>query len=269
MIKGQAYPTDLNDSEWKAIEGLVPEAKTGRPRKWPIREMFNAMFYLLKGGCEWRLLPHDFPPWKSVYTQFRRWRVSGIWEAISQALVKTVRVLAGREAQPSMGIIDSQSVKTREGGEARGVDVYKQIAGRKRHIVVDTLGLILIVLVHSAGIPDSTGGKLVLQGLFERIKNSLHNRWCRMKLIRADGGYEDIASYVKQRFGWRMEVIKRIPGVKGFQLLPKRWVVERTFAWLGRFRRLSKDYERCTATSEAWIYAANIRLMLRRISALS
>jgi putative transposase len=179
-------------------------------------------------------------------------------------LVKLARLRRGRAAQPRIAIIDSQSVKTREGGEARGVDVHKQIAGRKRQIVVDTLGLILIVMVHSAGIADSTGGKLLLQALFERIKGSVHNRWCRLKIIRADGGYADLAPFVTKHFGWRLEVIKRLPGVKGFVLLPKRWVVERTFAWLGRFRRLSSDYERRTQTSEAMIYIANIRLALKR-----
>ena len=267
MITRQAYPTDLNDNEWKIIAPLIPKQTDGRPRKWPIREMLDAMFYVLKSSCQWRLLPHDFPKWKTVYTQFRRWRNAGVWQCISDALVKQVRVKAGREAQPSIGIIDSQSVKTREGGESRGVDVNKRVDGRKRHIVVDTLGLILIVMVHSAGIPDGNGGKLTLQALFDHIKHSVHNRWCRLKTIRADGGYKDIGDYVKKQFGWVLEVIKRKPGVKGFVLLPKRWVVERTFAWLGRFRRLSKDYERRTSSSEAFIYAANIRLALKRLTA--
>lgn len=203
-----------------------------------------------------------------MYTQFWRWREQGVWERISAALVEQVRVAAGRHRQPRHAIIDSQSVKTREGGESRGVDKYKQISGRKRHIVVDTLGLILflLVMVHSAGIPDSTGGKMILQALFDRIKRNVHNRWCRLKIIRADGGYKDIVGFIRQHFGWTMEVIKRAPGVKGFVLLPKRWVVERTFAWLGTHRRLSKDYERTVASSEAMVYIANIRIALRRLA---
>jgi putative transposase len=266
MITRQAYPTDVNDNQWAIVERLIPQASAGRPRKWSACEMLNAIFYVLKGGIMWRMMPHDLPPWKSVYTQFWRWRQNGVWQQISAALVKLVREAEGRPVQPSIGIIDSQSVKTREGGEARGVDKYKQISGRKRHIVVDTLGMILIVMVHSAGIPDGTGGKLVLQALFDRIKRNVHNRWCRLKTIRADGGYEDIVDFVRKTFGWTLEVIKRPPGTKGFVLLPKRWVVERTFAWLGTMRRLSKDFERTTASSEAMIYVANIRLALRRLA---
>ena len=149
----------------------------------------------------------------------------------------------------------------------RGVDVYKQISGRKRHLVVDTLGLLLLVVVHSAGIPDSTGGKQTLQALFERIKRSVHNRWCRLKLLWADGGYEDIVDWVKQHCGWRLEIVRRPEGVKGFVVLARRWVVERTIAWITRSRRLSKDYERCTASSEAFVYIASIRWMLKRLAA--
>jgi putative transposase len=267
QINRKTYSTDLNDTEWEAIAPLLPQATTGRPRVWPLRVMLNAIFYIVRNGCTWRDLPHDLPPWKTVYTQFWRWREDGTWKALNAALVKAVRQAAGREAQPSAAVIDSQSVKTREGGEERGVDVYKQIAGRKRHLVVDTLGLLLWVKVHSAGTPDGTGGKQTLQALFNEIKKSVHNRWCRLKLIWADGGYEDIVTWVKQHCGWRLEIVRRPEGAKGFLLLPRRWVVERTIAWLTRHRRLSKDYERTTASSEAMVYLASIRLLTKRLAA--
>jgi putative transposase len=269
QINRKTYSTDLNDTEWSVIAPLLPVATTGRPRVWPLREMANALFYIVRNGCTWRDLPHDLPPWQTVYTQFRRWRLAGTWAAMNQALVPAVRQAAGREADPSAAVIDSQSVKTREGGDARGVDVYKQISGRKRHLVVDTLGLLLLVVVHAASVPESTGGKQVLGVLFERIKKNVHNRWCRLKLIWADGGYEDIVPWVKQHCGWKLEIVRRPAGTKGFQVLPRRWVVERSFAWLTRNRRLSKDYERKTASSEAMIYAASVRLLTKRLAAHS
>jgi putative transposase len=269
QINRKTYSTDLNDTEWELILPLLPQATTGRPREWPLRLLLNAIFYIVRSGCAWRLLPNDLPPWKTAYTQFWRWRNDGTWQALNAALVVAVRQQVGREARPSAAVIDSQSVKSREGGEARGVDVYKQISGRKRHVVVDSLGLLLLVVVHSAGIPDSTGGKQTLRLLFERTKHSLHNRWCRLKLIWADGGYEDLVAWVKQHCGWRLEIVRRPAGVKGFVHLPRRWVVERTFAWLTRSRRLSKDYERCPASSEAMAYIASIRWMLKRLAAHS
>jgi putative transposase len=267
QINRKTYSTDLNDTEWKLIAPLLPVATSGRPRVWPLRVMVNAIFYMVRQGCTWRDLPHDLPPWQTVYTQFRRWRQAGTWTALNGALVQGVRRAAGREAQPSGAVIDSQSIKTREGGEERGVDVYKQISGRKRHLVVDTLGLVRLVVVHAASIPESTGGKQVLKVLFERIKKSVHNRWCRLKIIWADGGYEDIVPWVKKQCGWQLEIVRRPAGSKGFQVLPRRWVVERTFAWLSRNRRLSKDYERKPATSEAMIYVASIRLLTKRLAA--
>jgi len=263
----QAYPSDLTEAEFNVIKPLLPQPKGGRPRKWLLIEILHAIFYVVRGGCAWRMLPHDLPPWKTVYTQFWRWRKDGTWEKINAALVKAMRERAGRAAQPSAAVIDSQSVKTREGGEERGVDVHKQVSGRKRHIVVDTLGLLLLVVVHSAGLPDGTGGKLTLHALFERIKRSVHNRWCRLKLIWADGAYEDIVDWVKQQFGWTLEIVRRPAQAKGFVVLPRRWVVERTFAWLSRFRRLSKDYERRTTSSEAMVYIASIRRMVKCLAA--
>ena len=259
----QTYPTDLKYTEWLLIAEFFPAHKRGRPRTWEMWQIVNAIVYVTRTSCQWRMLPKDQPPWQTVYGYFRRWTQNGLWARINAALVKHLRTQQGREAQPSAAVIDSQSVKTSEGGEARGVDVHKQTPGRKRHIVVDVLGLLLTVMVHSASLPDGSGGKLTLQRLFDQIKQSVHNRWCRLKLIWADGAYEDIAGWVRQQFGWTLDVVRRPEGTRGFAVLPHRRVVERTSGWLGRYRRLARDYEHTVASSEAMTYIASIRRMLK------
>ncbi len=269
----QTYPTDLNDTEWKLIEQYLPQPKPkgpgGRPREIPWRQILNGIFYIARSGCAWRLLPHDLPHWTRtrVYHYFRLWRKAGTWQAMNDALRQAVRTQAGREAQPSAAIVDSQSIKTAEGGEACGYDAGKKVTGRKRHLVVDTLGLVLIVLVTAASTQDREGARQVLQKLFERIKKSKYSRWCRLKLIWADGGYRgELLAWVKGTLGWTLEIVEKLQGQVGFQVLRKRWIVERTFAWLTRNRRLARDYERLPETSEAFIYVAMIRLMTKRLA---
>ena len=259
----QTYPTDLKYTEWLLIMDFFPTCHLGRPRKWEIWQILNAILYVVRTGCQWRMLPTNLPPWQTVYGYFWRWKRQGLWERINDRLVQKVRIKEGRQAKPSAAIIDCQSVKTSEGGEQRGVDVHKQTPGRKRHIVTDTLGLVLLVVVHSAGLQDGSGGYQTLHKLFELIKRSVHNRWCRLKLIWADGAYSSIVDKVRQNFGWILEIVLRSDTAKGFVVLPRRWVVERTFGWLGRYRRLSRDFEHTTSASETVVYIASIRRMLK------
>ena len=253
------YPSDLTDLQWDNIAPLVPGPKSGgRPRKYDNRSLVNAILYVLVSGCQWRMLPRDFPPWESVYGYYRRWSASGVWTRIHDSLRCTVRRVEHHDEQPSAAIVDSQSVKTTEQGGPRGYDAGKKVRGRKRHLLVDTLGLLLAVVVLPADVQDRDGAKVLLA----QVRRCLP----RLELIWADGAYAGaLVDWVRYRCGWVLQTVLRPVGVKGFVVLPRRWVVERTFAWLNRCRRLSKDYERQSQTMETWVHIAMIRLMSRRL----
>ena len=269
---GLALPSDLTDAEWAVLEPFFPPPSfVGRPRKWPMRRIVEAILYLLRGGLPWRMLPPCFPPVSTVRRWFYLWRDNGLWRGLNHHLLMVAREMRGREASPSAGVIDSQSVKTTESGGPRGYDAGKKIKGRKRHILTDTEGNLVHALIHTADIQDRDGAPLLLAEIIHRFP------WLRH--LFADGGAvyperlqgsrragDKLKAALRRLGKWSIEIIKRSDTAKGFELLPRRWVVERTLAWLNRNRRLAKDFEQTIASATAWLFIASVQLFIRRIA---
>jgi putative transposase len=255
----KTYPSDLTNNQWNHIKELFEtENQRGRPIEIDLRKVVNAILFILISGCQWRYLPKDFPNWQSVYYHFRKWKKSGQWKVVYGVLYAEYRAKEGRHKHATAGAIDSQSVKTTSVPSNRGFDAGKKITGRKRHILVDTLGLLIAVVVTVASIQDRDGARLLLTGINGSGK--------KLRKIWVDGGYRgELVNWVKSKCNIVLEVVLRAEEAKGFVLLPRRWVVERTFSWLNNSRRLSKDYERFCETSETFIYIAMTRLILLRL----